>query len=149
MTGHWRCSYLWPFCAWKQECLHCLVVSVCVCVLFVGSVIGMHAHMPQAHTHMLPLCVQSWALILLCGNLFYSLTATPCLQIRREENLFFFFKQYSCHFPCQFVIPYFFCTFPLPSHCLLSPQPSTVLLIRCARERKQRVWHFHFCLIIL
>lgn len=23
----------------------------CVYVLFVGSVIGMHAHMPQAHTH--------------------------------------------------------------------------------------------------
>lgn len=112
---------------------------MCVCVLFVSSVIGMHAHMPQAHTHMLSpewLCVQSQALILLCDNLFYSLTAMPCLRTQRKENLYpnipLVISPVSLSFPI-------FHAFPLPPHRLSSPQPSAALLIRCvhAKENKE------------
>lgn len=82
------------------------------------------------------LCVQSRALILLCDNLCYSLTAMPCLRIQRKENLYpnipLVISPVSSSFPI-------FRTFPLPPHHLSSPQPSAALLIRCvhAKENKE------------
>lgn len=111
-----------------------LLTCVFVCSLWAVLLVCMLTCL--RHTHIW-LCVQSRALILLCDNLFYSLTAMPCLRIQRKENLYpnipLVISPVSSSFPI-------FRTFPLPPHRLSSPSPLLLFLSDvCTRKKTKSV----------
>lgn len=128
---------LMTFLCWEASLFTLLSCQlVCLCALCEQCYWYACSHALGTHTYASTGMATCTEPILLCDNLFYSLTAMPCLRTRRKETLYpnipLVISPVSLPFPI-------FRAFPLPPHRLQSPQPSAVLLIRCvhAKENKE------------